>query len=276
MRIAYFLPVYKYPEQVSRLIARIYSPLDCFYVHKDKGTPFYGWENIFDTYRSGNFLFIAKYKMGWGTFRMVEATLDAMNYFSTFDYDYFINLSGQCYPIKPISMIKEELAKQNVADIECFKLPSSKWTNGGLDRINYFYFRVWQRHNIRIPLLKRTLPCNLEPYGGFTWFMLPKRFVNYILDYVSGHPEILRFYRYCEIPEEMFFATIIMNSPLKSDVVNDNKRYILWKKKPSPEILRKGDFDEIMRSRKLFARKFDINIDKDILDLIDKEILRTH
>jgi hypothetical protein len=33
-------------------------------------------------------------------------------------------------------------------------------------------------------------------------------------------------------------------------------------------------FNELMRSGKLFAREFDINIDKDLLDLIDKKIER--
>ena len=39
-------------------------------------------------------------------------------------------------------------------------------------------------------------------------------------------------------------------------------------------IFRKEDFNDIAQSDKLFARKFDIDIDKDILDLLDTEIER--
>ncbi len=98
--------------------------------------------------------------------------------------------------------------------------------------------------------------------------------MNYILEYVSKNPELKRFYKYSWAPDEMFFQTILMNSSLKSDIINDNKRYIDWEKKnvPLPAILTEKDFDKILMSDKLFARKFDINIDKKILDLIDKEI----
>lgn len=277
LKIAYCVSVHKNPEQVSRLVERIYSPSDYFYIHKNKKISCYGWESIFSKDLDENVLFISKYKVAWGAFSQVEVTLDGMNYCRSFDYDYFIYLSGQCYPIKPLSKIKEELQKKSIAYMEYFKLPSKNWEgeNGGLDRINYFHIRSWKRSWIRFPRLKKTLPNNLEPYGGSGWFCLPKRFVNYVLNYVSNHPEIVRFFKYSGIPDEMFFQTIIMNSPLRFDVVNDNKRYIRWEggARGSPAILRKGDFEEIMHSDKLFARKFDIDIDSSILDLIDKDIM---
>jgi len=221
------------------------------------------------------------YKTGRVGFRMVEATLDAMNYCRNLDYDYFLLLSGQCYPIKPLRVIKQELEKKNVAFIEYFKLPSTvHWVHeqGGLDRIKYYTIYLGKQElPIRIPRLNRNLPYHLEPYGGSYWSCLPKRFVDYVLDYVSNHPKIVNFYKYCHMPGEMFFQTIIMNSALKCDVVNDDRRYIPWPSSPAepgghPAILRKEDFNQIMRSGKLFARKFDATIDNDILDLIDGEI----
>jgi len=276
LRIVYRIGVHKNPEQVSRLVERIYCPSDFFYINifMTKETPPHSeWESALQKYRNGNMLYTWKRGGAWGGFGNVEGPLDAMTYCRGFDYDYFINLSGQCYPIKPMDVIKEELRKRNVAYMENFRLPSKAWEgeNGGLDRINCFHVRLLNL-SIRIPRLNKALPYGLEPYGGSYWFCLPKRFVDYVLDYVSNHPAIMRFYRHCRIPEEMFFQTIIMNSPLKSDVVNDDKRYIRWQKKPSPEILTQEDFNEIMRSDKLFARKFDINVDKTILDLIDREI----
>jgi hypothetical protein len=278
LRIAYCISVYKNPKQVARLIERIYSPSDYFYIHKDKKISPYEWESILGKYRNENVLLTSRYKCYWGAFGLVEVNLDGMNYCRSFDYDYFINLSGQCYPIKPLSIIKGELEKKSLAYMEYFKLPSpNHWEaeRGGLDRINFFHIKFWRKEipSFRFPRLNKSLPCNLEPYGGSGWFCLPKRFVNYILDFVSKHHEITRFYRYSNVPDEMFFQTILMNSPLKSGVVDDNKRYINWKNKSSPEIFREENFKDIVQSDKLFARKFDINIDKNILDLIDRKIL---
>jgi len=275
LRIAFCLIAHKNPEQVARLIERIYSRSDYFYIN---GPSDDRWAAALREYHDGNTLFApSRSETSWGSFGLVEATLDGMNHFRSLDYDYFVNLTGQCYPIKSVNVMREELGKKNVAYMEYFKLPSSRWEkeNGGLDRIRYYHIRLGESRSvrwIRIPRLNRTLPHGLEPYGGSHYFCLPKRFVNYVQEYVSNHPEIVRFYRHCRIPDEMFFQTIIMNSPLRSDVVNDDRMFLVWKGKRNPEILREKDFEEMVRSDKLFARKFDINIDERILDLVDERI----
>ena len=65
-----------------------------------------------------------------------------------------------------------------------------------------------------------------------------------------------------------------MNSPFKSEVVNEYKRYIEWKNKDDahPAILTSEDFPKILNSGMWFARKFDMNVDSKILDMIDKSI----
>ena len=281
MRIAYCLLIHKNPEQVSRLIERIYSPSDYFFIHMDKRVPYdEQWEDALRKYRKENVFFAPlRYKTPRGPLGLVEATLGGMNQFRSLDYDYFVHLTGQCYPIKPVNVMKEELGSKEVAYVEYFKLPSSHWEkeNGGLDRISYYHIylgEIFRMLWIRIPRLKRTLPYNLDPYGGSHFFCLPKRFVNFVLEYVSSHPEIVRFFRHSRIPCEMFFQTILMNSSLRSDVVNDNRWFIRWTEGPlgHPTVLTKEDFSEIMRSDKLFARKFDMSVDKDILDLIDRAI----
>jgi hypothetical protein len=63
-----------------------------------------------------------------------------MRHFKSFDYDYFIDLSGDCYPIKPIHKIKAAFDSSGLGYMEFFKLPYERWTgNGGLDRVNHRY-----------------------------------------------------------------------------------------------------------------------------------------
>ena len=60
---------------------------------------------------------------------------------------------------------------------------------------------------------------------------------------------------------------------MKDTVLNDNLRYIDWSKKgvPLPTILTVEDADNLLNSSKLFARKFDIESNEAILDLIDSQ-----
>jgi hypothetical protein len=92
---------------------------------------------------------------------------------------------------------------------------------------------------------------------------------------VSKQAEFVRFFKYVDVPDELFFQTVIMNSPLCGSVVNDNLRYIDWKdpNAASPAILTTSDLESLTRSSKLFARKFDTTVDGDVLDLIDQKLL---
>jgi hypothetical protein len=65
-----------------------------------------------------------------------------------------------------------------------------------------------------------------------------------------------------------------MNSPHRDQVADANLRYIDWSIDPGPAILGVNDFDRLVRSGMLLARKFDETVDSEILDLIDEHIDR--
>ena len=82
------------------------------------------------------------------------------------------------------------------------------------------------------------------------------------------------FMKYTWAADEFFIATLLMDSPYQHTIVNDNLRMITWDDDlPNPLILKSADFAGIQRSEKLFARKFDTDIDAEILSQIDKKIL---
>lgn len=93
----------------------------------------------------------------------------------------------------------------------------------------------------------------------------------YVADVIDSNPELSRFLKFTWAAEEFIFQTIILNSPYKEKVVNDHYRYIVWPTgAASPRILLTTDFDDMMASEALFGRKFNIDIDENILDLLDK------
>jgi hypothetical protein len=93
---------------------------------------------------------------------------------------------------------------------------------------------------------------------------------GYILAFTKKNQRFIDFFKLCHIPDEMFFHTIIMNSPYKPKVFNDNLRYVDWAEaKPNPKILTRDDLPKLLASEKLFARKFDTSVDTEVQDLID-------
>jgi hypothetical protein len=92
---------------------------------------------------------------------------------------------------------------------------------------------------------------------------------------MNQNRRFVNFFKYVFIPDEIFFQTIILNSPFKENVIDNDLRCIDWSGRGGfrPTIWCKDDLEELSKSAALFARKFDTNVDPDILDLIDQKIL---
>lgn len=291
MKIAYCLLVHKNPRQVTRLLRSIQSKDDFYYVNVFNGqSETRVWRQEIGKVDS-SFHVSYKYGKSWGKLAVVQATLDAMRYFSDCDYDYFINLTGQCYPLRSIDGIKKALENQTSAFMEADKFLFEGFA--GPDRIETIHlknpvrvFRDWTlnkvyrcknfetRPFIRFRRLRSRLPYDLKPHGGSAYFCITRKHVQYILRFLKEHPKLLQFYKYSFGPDEMFFQTILANSEYRSEIVNDNLRYIDWSRRgqvaQSPALLTFSDAEKILGSRALFARKFDMYEDFEILDLIDK------
>jgi hypothetical protein len=100
---------------------------------------------------------------------------------------------------------------------------------------------------------------------------LQKRHVNYILQFIEKNPNVKKFFRRVWGPSEIFYPTILLNSPLSSTLLNQSILYFDFSEGAShPRTLKKSDLEILKRSGKLFARKFNLNVDKDVLDIIDQ------
>ena len=105
-------------------------------------------------------------------------------------------------------------------------------------------------------------------------------YVNVILDYVNENWIALeKYFKYTLIPDEFFFQSIVLKSCNNTFKIGDSLTYVNWKKagRKLPVTFEFEDFEELngVAENKLFARKFDIEIDSKILDLIDRNLLLT-
>lgn len=233
----------------------------------------------------------------WASFDLVEEFIESMKRSLDFDYEYFINLSGQCYPIKNTKFINEFFnLNHSYSFIEQRKLPDYSWSpDGNKGRFQYKYYRMpygnvmrqrlasvmrqrlaGKRSDVNIYLkIPRIFNRNIEKmnlYGGSTWFYLRKKHIEYIVDFIKDNTKFLKFSRRVWAPDEHFFQTILARGYGKEGIRDTNFRYISWSN-TIPAILTIKDLDKIINSDGLFARKFDEDVDKEILDAIDNKIL---
>lgn len=282
MRLAYLVLMHGKPEQAARLIGRLQNPTSTFIVHVDAKAP----QSVFDYMQKWsapykNVHLTKRHRCYWGGFGIVAATIECIRSALLYDpaFDYAFLLSGQDYPIKPLSHITAYLRRHRKQFIESFRLDRpNRWTDAGhayqaMNRISWYTVAV-RSHFIRVPV-KRVLPDGLSPFGGSQWWCLSRQCLKYVDEVVRARPDIVRYFRRTFVPDELFFQTIMSNSPFGGQATGDDLRYIDFVR-PNPHYPRTfgvEDFDRILASPKLFARKFDLSRDEEILDRIDREIL---
>lgn len=277
MKIVYIILAHKYPTQLVRLVNRLYDEKYSFMIHIDLKAN----HNIYDfTFHAlkhfENVFFLKRHKVFWGDFSQVMITLEALEkiFEKEIDFDYIKLLSGQDYPIKSNKDIENLLNNHsNQSFLEHFPLPNLWWLengepNGGLDRVNYLHVRIGN-HLVRTPI-RRSIPERLNIFAGSAYWILSKHCASYIYDYIHLNPKIVDFFRSTGNPDEFFFQTLIMNSPLKNSIINTDLTYTNWPAYAAhPKILGQEDLEKLAESSCLFARKFDCKHDEKILDLLD-------
>jgi hypothetical protein len=277
VRIAYVISAYKNPTHLSRLVHRLHTgPETRFAVHVDRKTDTPTYEAMQESLDDlGGVTFLSRHACHWGGFGHVRASLKGIREIrrSGWDPDYVILLSGQDYPIKPNAYIRDLLQHgEGRSFFLHFPLPTDNWRHGGLDRIRRWHWR-YRRVHISLPL-RRTLPAGLKPWGGSAYWIVSRTALRTIAEFVETSPAYVRFFRHVDIPDEVFFQTILLNSPEAERCVDFRLHYTEWSRLPAPAILTRQDYPHLVESSCLFARKFDPAVDGEILDLIDDGLLR--
>lgn len=276
MRLAYIISAYRNLDQLDRLARRLQSGSSEVLVHVDKKTDdgaysalMRGLANVASVH------FLERHTCHWGGFGHVRATLKGIRELRRreVDFDYLILLTGQDYPIKSNDFIETFFEQNRGKSFMAYNaLPTPSWSpRGGLDRIEYWHLRFHGKH-LRLPW-KRRFPHGLRPFGGGAYWCLSRACIELVSDFVAARPDVVDYFKHVDIPDELFFQTVIMNSELGETVVNDNLRYIDWTRGVRPAVLEVRDLERLRESPKLFARKFDVHHDEEILDLIDRELL---
>lgn len=286
---AYLILAHKTDYCFIKLLKLLDSDYCDIYIHMDKKDKDFIEDDIKKIVKKSNIYFIKRQKCNWGGFSLVRAELNLLKEAKKNEYRYYHLISGQDLPLKSQREISKFFEKNDslYIDIQSEKFKFS-------ERIMYYYpfqeflgrksitsvcGKVITKVCIMLQKLLKIDRINEKNFQkGNQWFSITNDFVKYIIE---NENIINKMFNNTFCSDELFIQTVLINSPFKDKVFSKKyndpictlKRNIDWNR-GNPYVWKNDDFNELINSDALFARKFDSNTDKEIIDNIYNYIRR--
>lgn len=290
MSIAYLILAHGAPEQAARLVARISDPQDTVIVHVDRKAELAPFTEAFARLPIAPIVTRKRVPVHWGGWGIVQATVIGMREALTLrrPWSHLVLLSGADYPIRSVAETQAFFAAHpgesfmswsagdgtDYSDADRRGNATWRWT-GDLSRMLTWQVSIrgrrWYFPSERVPYaLPRRLPRALStPYQGSAWWNLTPEAVAYCVRYLRRHPSIAAHFRFVFAPDENVFQMMLLDSPLRDTLVNEDLRFMHWETNSPPTIVL-DDVPAMRASRKLFARKFDMGGAPEAMDALDE------
>lgn len=302
--VCWFVQSHRDPEQIVRLLRTLRRGSDGPIIlrHDDPVTPF----DPSPVVALGNVhLLPASGRQIRGNFScQVQPYLDAIDWLEekNVPYDWLVNLTAQDYPVIPVTAIERFLGSATCDGfVRWWDVlgPDSPWSERKAKA------RYWHRFRLLPPGSERLLRpfrwiTKVTPFhfyfdygpwvgvrrmttpfregfrclGGRSWWTLRHDAVLYFREFLKLRPDVVGHYRGTIAPEESLVPTVLVASR-RFELVNDDLRYIDYSRaiKGSPRTLSVADVPMLAAGGFHFARKFDLSVDREVLDVIDRELL---
>ena len=302
MQKNYLILAHKNPLQLGRMIERLDDGASKFFIHLDAKTPI---EPFAACLEGAHIRFIDKReRCVWGDFSIVQATIRLMEAASE-EQGVFILMSGQDYPIQSQGYINDFLQCNKEFDFIEIEPLEEKWKPKMVkDKLEHYHIlhseerghsncyapfahcSVFQKLRTLMHLLKGrlsmknfkllcSLPKRIAPferqYAGSQFWAFSERTFYAVLNYIREHKAALEgYYKYTSSPDEIYFHSVLMDLVAKDSTIKLKEQitYVNYFRKNNVFITE--DFDKLTSAKgKLFARKFDTDIDIEILNKLD-------
>ncbi len=272
---AYLIMVHKNTYVLDKMLELIDDVRNDIYIHIDKKSKDFDKENILNIVKKSNVYFIESEYVNWAAYSMVNAEIRLMEQANkNQEYVYYHLLSGNDMPLVSQDVIHSQMDKDSCIEYVSIGGDTDKWNK-------YYYFftetPLYRTSKVLkgISRILFILPQKLfkvdrwkntkyVPKWSYQWFTLTNKCVEYIL---KNEDFIIKHFKDTHSPDETFLATMLYNSDEFKKKVRPSKRNIKFKD-GKPTVLELKDFDRLIESSDFFARKFDENIDREVIDKI--------
>lgn len=270
--IAYLILVHRFPEQFKRMFRAIHVPGNQYLIHIDRNSgPALAADIAAFIAAYPNAAILPSRKALWGGYSLVDAELRGMAQLLKMDanWKYFINLSGQDFPLKSQTYISDYLTAHDGTQF-IRAVDQRLLRPDTMNRLDHYFLEAFSRI-FRTGIARQYL-AYATPFIGTQWKAVTRSFCDFVC-HDKRADRYKRFYRRTFIADEGFFQTVMKNEFPDAFVANDDLRTIDWVPdgdiKLRPKTFTVHDRMRLTLSPDLFARKFDSNEDSEILDLLE-------
>lgn len=284
-RFAYLIIAHNDVYCFNKLIDLLDDERNDIFVHIDKKKDIHPFQEVKP--RHSHIYYTDRVDVRWGDVSQIRAELTLFKEAATHGgYDYYHLISGVDLPLKTQNEMHRFFEERKGCEFIGITPPSLE----ARKRCTYYYALTrhtkqpyrWERGIIKAIRLtyigiqkivgyRRNMDITF--YMGPQWVSISDGLCKYIVAHADN---ILRTYSHCWCPDEVFIPTLMMNSPYKGKQYMDDQYASCVRKidfeRGKPWTWRLEDYDELMSSDCMFARKFSSHVDKQIIDKIYKTI----
>lgn len=284
MKIAFLISAHTDAPQLYRLVKALPDDSD-FFIHIDSKADIKPFTDVLGKDDRAHFI-EHRVNVIWGSLNEVEYQMELIREAlkAGKHYDRLVTLSGMDYPVwskaQIVEFFNDNAGKEFLSGIDLTTQDSAarlyreyrfyaqkQWKNGSIGS----KFRVTLRKivgliGIRKPLVFVAGSKRYNLYKEAAWWAVSQELAEFVLKEWDEDAEMKEYFKTSFCPAETFTQTVAFNSALWRDKCIEFKgdwpglnaltplTYIYYH--PVIKIMTEEDYDDIMNSKKMFARKF--------------------
>ena len=293
VRLAYIVLAHTDPSHIVRLCRKLAAGADVF-VHIEKNTPVEPFAEPLQNVPNVHFI-TPRLHCRWGGWNAVTATVNLLRAaLAAGGYDRIVFLQGADYPIKTAQEIQAFFASHRETEFirACDVTASADPYFKEMCRVVFFRNHEDIVHKVleklmqhgRIYLRNGSVPLDsggsVHAYWGSAQWAITGKCAEYIVNFYDTHPEFDRWFYHAFPTDEMYFATVVMNSPFREKTTTHGpepaqKGLVNWRNlhyfeyPGSIRVYGGQDYDFVHSLPELYIRKVNTEKSTELLNRLD-------
>lgn len=286
MKFAYLIMAHDNQSQLAILLKLLNQPENEIFLHIDLKWKNVNVECLRDVVDKAVLHIYRKFRVEWAGISQTKCQIFLLNEAVKKYHDYYHLISGHDLPIKKHKDIIEFFEKNKGKEFVHFE--SKEFCSKDACKYYHFWGQFYRRgreitgffcYLEKISLcIQKKMNIFRKYYCGANWYSITH---GLAVDFCEHKKKMLRMVRWTKSSDEYILQTFIKlvsaqkynfySSTISPDNYMSIARLIDWKR-GHPYVWGKSDYEEIITSDRMFARKFDEEKDFEIIKMIEQSV----
>lgn len=282
---AYLIMAHTQPELLKKILMLLDDERNDIYLHVDQKAKDYPIEESVSVLEKSKCVCTERTDVKWGSYSQINCEMILLKEAVKTEHAYYHLISGMDLPIKSQDEIHAffekydglEFVDEDLPEISEAALARVKYTHkfyGKAGSVKDLLGAIATKGQMLLGVDKTKKYSGVIFQKGRNWFSITHGLAMLVVEKEGWIREI---FEQSVCGDELFLQTIARNSVFSDKICNPNTmseipdtRYIDWKRgnNNNPYVFRENDYEELKNASGLFARKFDLNVDRMIVEKI--------